>query len=60
MKIIVIGAGQGALVAACNLAAAGHSVDIYEKCSAENLSYDWHDDVEEAVGHVRVGARVET
>jgi flavin-dependent dehydrogenase len=49
MKIIVIGAGQGALVAARNLAAAGHSVDIYEKCSAENLSYDWHDDVEEAV-----------
>lgn len=45
MKIVVIGAGQGGMVAAQRLAAGGVDVTVYEKHSRENLGYDWHDDV---------------
>ncbi|MDD3947709.1 MAG: NAD(P)/FAD-dependent oxidoreductase [Clostridia bacterium] len=45
MKIIVIGAGLGGLVAAEILGRNGHEVSVLEKCEKENLTYDWHDDI---------------
>lgn len=45
MKIVFIGAGMAALVASYKLAKAGIEVSVYEKNAYEQLSYDWHDDV---------------
>lgn len=45
MKIIFIGAGMASLVASEKLARAGFDVSVFEKDAYENLSYDWHDDV---------------
>ena len=45
MKIVFIGAGMASLVASERLARAGFDVSVYEKDSYDNLSYDWHDDV---------------
>lgn len=45
MKIIFIGAGMASLVASERLARAGYDVSVFEKDAYENLSYDWHDDV---------------
>ncbi len=44
-KIVIAGAGQGALVAAYILGKHGYQVDIFEKNRQEELSYDWHDDL---------------
>lgn len=48
MKVIVIGAGNAGLVAAEKLARGGLDVSVFEKNAYENLSYDWHDDVNAA------------
>lgn len=48
MKIVCIGAGNAATVAALRLAKAGIDVSVYEKNTYENLSYDWHDDINPA------------
>ena len=42
-NIIVVGAGHGGLTAAARLAAAGHSVTVFEKKNRNELGYDWHD-----------------
>ena len=44
-KIVVIGMGQGGLVAAIKLAEQGHSVCVYEKSELGAVSYDWSDDI---------------
>jgi len=48
MKIVCIGAGNAAQVLSLQLAKAGIDVSVYEKNSYENLSYDWHDDINPA------------
>lgn len=46
MKIIVVGAGIGGIVAAEKLGKLGFSVTVYEKAaSLDDMRYDWHDDV---------------
>ncbi|MBD5091964.1 MAG: NAD(P)-binding protein, partial [Clostridiales bacterium] len=45
MKIVFIGAGMAALVASEKLARHGYEVSVYEKNAYEQISYDWHDDV---------------
>lgn len=45
MRIVFIGAGNATLVAAEKLARAGVSCIVFEKNSYDNLSYDWHDDI---------------
>ncbi|MDR3293709.1 MAG: NAD(P)/FAD-dependent oxidoreductase [Clostridiales bacterium] len=45
MKIIIIGAGEGGLTAAYELAKNNHDVTIYEKAPRENLGYDWNDTI---------------
>lgn len=48
MKIIFIGAGMAALVASERLARNGYEVSVFEKQSYNDISYDWHDDVNRA------------
>lgn len=48
MKVIFIGAGNAALVAAERLARGGVECVVFEKNAYENLSYDWHDDINPA------------
>ena len=48
-KIIVIGAGQGGLVAAKHLKKFGHDVVVYEAESRENAAHPWRDDIRRAV-----------
>ena len=48
-KIIVIGAGQGGLVAAKHLKNFGHDVVVYEAESRENAAHPWRDDIRRAV-----------
>ena len=48
-KIIVIGAGQGGLVAAKHLKNFGHDVAVYEAESRENAAHPWRDDIRRAV-----------
>ena len=45
MKVIFIGAGNAALVAAERLARGGVECVVFERNAYENLSYDWHDDI---------------
>ncbi len=45
MKIVIIGAGMAGLVLAKQLAEGGVDVSVYEKMAYDNLTYDWHDDV---------------
>lgn len=45
MKFTIIGAGQGGLRAAALLAAKGHEVHIYEKCSEEEIGINWFDGI---------------
>jgi len=45
MKIIFIGAGNATLVAAEKLARGGVECVVYERSKYEELSYDWHDDI---------------
>ncbi|MBR4800355.1 MAG: FAD-binding protein [Clostridia bacterium] len=45
MKIVFIGAGNAALVASERLARGGVECEVFEKNAYENLSYDWHDDI---------------
>lgn len=47
-KIIIAGAGHGGVVAAINLAKAGHDVTIYEKQTEETIGFDQCDTVEKA------------
>lgn len=42
-EFIIAGAGHGGLAAAAKLAAAGHSVTVYEKKKREELGHDWED-----------------
>ena len=48
MKIVFIGAGNASLVAAERLARGGVECIVFEKNSYDNLSYDWHDDINPA------------
>lgn len=48
-KIIVIGAGQGGLVAAKHLKNFGHDVVVYEAQSRETAAHPWRDDIRRAV-----------
>ncbi len=48
-KIIVIGCGQGGLVAAKHLADYGHKVIVYEAKAREDACYPWRDDIRRAV-----------
>lgn len=43
--IVVVGAGQGGLVAAELLGKQGYEVRVFEKNRPGEVSYDWHDDV---------------
>jgi flavin-dependent dehydrogenase len=45
MKVIVIGAGVGGLVAAELFGKAGNEVIVFEKGGKDGWTYDWHDDV---------------
>lgn len=45
MKIVFIGAGMASLVASERLARCGVDVSVYEKNDYDDLSYDWHDDI---------------
>ncbi len=48
MKIAVIGAGIGGIVAAEKLGKLGFDVTVYEKASSlDTMRYDWHDDAKE-------------
>ncbi len=48
-KIIFVGAGMAALVAAEKLARSGkYEVTVLEKSPKKEISYDWHDDVDRA------------
>lgn len=48
-KILFVGAGMAALVAAEKLGRSGkYEVTVLEKNARENISYDWHDDVNRA------------
>ena len=53
-EIIVVGAGHGGLIAAAKLAKKGFKVQIFEKNTIDNLSWDWGDafvpDVFEQIG----------
>ena len=42
-NIVVIGAGQGGLVAAAHLAQHGHNVKLYERNPRNEVSYPWKD-----------------
>ena len=44
-KIVVIGMGQGGVLAGGMLAKAGFDVAIYEKSPKGAVSHDWHDDI---------------
>lgn len=48
-RIIVIGCGQGGLVAAKHLADSGHEVIVYEAERRENAAHPWRDDIRRAV-----------
>ena len=48
MRIVFIGAGNATLVAAEKLARGGVECIVFEKESYDNLSYDWHDDINPA------------
>lgn len=48
-KIIVIGCGQGGLVAAKHLADYGHQVTVFEAKKKEDTAYKWRDDIRRAV-----------
>ena len=45
MKVVFIGAGNAALVAAERLARGGVECVVFEKNAYSKLSYDWHDDI---------------
>ena len=46
MKVIIAGGGIGGLRLAAYLERNGHDVTVYEKqTGAEEMRYDWHDDV---------------
>ncbi len=50
MKIVIVGAGMGGMVAAERLGALGIDVVVYEKAeSIDKMRYDWHDDVSPVV-----------
>ena len=44
-KILVLGAGQGGMVAAIKLAEAGYDVTVLEAAKKEETGYPWYDDI---------------
>lgn len=48
MKVVFIGAGIASLVASEKMACGGIDTVVYEKDAFESLTYDWHDDINEA------------
>ncbi len=48
-KIIIVGIGQGGILAAAKLAALGYDIEVFEQKKREELAYDWHDDVSKAI-----------
>jgi len=45
IKIAVVGAGVGGVVCAFYLARNGYDVTVYERCSLDDVTYSWHDDI---------------
>jgi len=44
-KVLVIGMGQGGMIAAYYLAKSGYKVEVFEKEKKGNVSYPWFDDI---------------
>ena len=44
-KILVLGAGQGGMVAAIKLAEAGYDVTVLEAAKEAEAGYPWYDDI---------------
>ncbi|MBR0365004.1 MAG: NAD(P)-binding protein, partial [Clostridia bacterium] len=44
-KILVLGAGQGGMVAAIKLAEAGYDVTVLEAAKEPEVGYPWYDDI---------------
>lgn len=48
-KIIIVGIGQGGIVAAEKLAKLDYDIEVFEQRQKDELTYDWHDDVAKSI-----------
>ncbi|NCA66915.1 MAG: hypothetical protein EOM87_02500 [Clostridia bacterium] len=48
-KIVIVGIGQGGIVAAEKLSSLNYDIEVFEQRDRKNLTYDWHDDVSKKI-----------
>lgn len=48
-KIVIVGIGQGGILAAEKLSGLDYEIEIFEQKERKNLTYDWHDDVSKQI-----------